>query len=68
MDNTAKAVRSLADVLEKNETDASSTTGKQDPYLLRLAVDRQVERQMDEENYLHQVRSHTSDLPHPALV
>lgn len=56
MENTAKAVRALSEVLGKTELDASSTTGKQDPYLLRLAVDRQVERQIDEENYLHQVR------------
>lgn len=55
MDNTRKAVRALQDVLGKNEADDSSTTGKQDPFLLRLAVDRQVERQLDEENYLHQV-------------
>ncbi|UNI17369.1 phosphatidylinositol 4,5-bisphosphate-binding protein, variant 2 [Purpureocillium takamizusanense] len=54
MDHTRKAVSSLADVLDKNDVDASSTTGKQDPYLLRLAVDHQVERQIDEENYLHQ--------------
>lgn len=54
MDATAKAVRALADVLDKTEIDSSSTTGKQDPYLMRLAVDRQVERQIDEENYLHQ--------------
>lgn len=57
MDNTSKAVRALADVLDKTEVDSSSTTGKQDPYLMRLAVDRQVERQIDEENYLHQVRN-----------
>ncbi|KAI5466491.1 hypothetical protein BGZ63DRAFT_376332 [Mariannaea sp. PMI_226] len=54
MDGTRKAVRNLGDVLGKNEMDESLTTGKQDPYLLRLAVDRQVERQVDEENYLHQ--------------
>ncbi|PHH83999.1 hypothetical protein CDD83_2660 [Cordyceps sp. RAO-2017] len=54
LDGTRKAVRALADVLEKTEVDSASTTGKQDPYLLRLAVDRQVERQIDEENYLHQ--------------
>ncbi|KAG8409633.1 hypothetical protein J3458_018724 [Metarhizium acridum] len=54
MEATSKAVRALADVLDKTEVDASSTTGKQDPYLMRLAVDRQVERQIDEENYLHQ--------------
>lgn len=54
VDGTRKAVRSLGDVLGKTEVDESSTTGKQDPYLLRLAVDRQIERQLDEENYLHQ--------------
>lgn len=56
MDHTRKAVRALQDILGKNEADDASTTGKQDPFLLRLAVDRQVERQLDEENYLHQVR------------
>lgn len=55
MENTRKTVRALSDVLGRNELDESLTTGKQDPYLLRLAVDRQVERQIDEENYLHQV-------------
>lgn len=55
MDGTRKAVRALQEVLGQSEVDPSMTTGKQDPYLLRLAVDRQVERQLDEENYLHQV-------------
>ena len=55
MDNTAKAVRTLGDALGKNEVDSAATTGKSDPFLLRLAVDRQIERQIDEENYLHQV-------------
>ncbi|KAI1130163.1 hypothetical protein F5Y10DRAFT_289968 [Nemania abortiva] len=54
MDGTRKAVKALQEVLGQNELDPSMTTGKQDPYLLRLAVDRQVERQLDEENYLHQ--------------
>ncbi|KAG6041840.1 hypothetical protein E4U41_001311 [Claviceps citrina] len=54
MDSTSKAVRALANALDKTEVDSSSTTGKQDPFLLRLAVDRQVERQIDEERYLHQ--------------
>lgn len=60
MDGTSKAVRSLGDVLGKTEEDSASTTGKQDPFLLRLAVDRQVERQIDEENYLHQVSTTTT--------
>ncbi|KAI0012380.1 hypothetical protein F4779DRAFT_633749 [Xylariaceae sp. FL0662B] len=54
MEGTRRAVNALQEVLGQNELDSSLTTGKQDPYLLRLAVDRQVERQLDEENYLHQ--------------
>ncbi|KAH6653730.1 hypothetical protein BKA67DRAFT_499109, partial [Truncatella angustata] len=54
MDNTRRAVDSLQSILGKTDMDSSLTTGKEDPYLLRLAVDRQVERQIDEENYLHQ--------------
>jgi len=54
MDGTKRAVRVLQDTLGQTDLDPSLTTGKQDPYLLRLAVDRQVERQIDEENYLHQ--------------
>ncbi|KAF9873610.1 ph domain protein [Colletotrichum karsti] len=54
MDGTRRAVKVLQDTLGQSDLDPSLTTGKQDPYLLRLAVDRQVERQIDEENYLHQ--------------
>ncbi|KAL2873224.1 phosphatidylinositol 4,5-bisphosphate-binding protein [Colletotrichum sp. CLE4] len=54
MDGTRRAVKALQDTLGQTDLDPSLTTGKQDPYLLRLAVDRQVERQIDEENYLHQ--------------
>jgi hypothetical protein len=55
MESTRRAVKALQDALGQSELDSSLVTGKQDPYLLRLAVDRQVERQIDEENYLHQV-------------
>lgn len=54
MDTTRKAVNQLQDILGQTELDSALTTGKQDPYLLRLAVDRQLEKQIDEENYLHQ--------------
>lgn len=57
MDATARVVSTLQEVLGKTDLDSSLTTGKEDPYLLRLAVDRQLERQLDEENYLHQVRT-----------
>ncbi|ROW07299.1 hypothetical protein VMCG_03692 [Cytospora schulzeri] len=54
MESTRKAVNNLQESLGKSDLDAALTTGKEDPYLLRLAVDRQLERQLDEENYLHQ--------------
>lgn len=57
MEATRRAVNGLQEVLGKTELDPALTTGKEDPYLLRLAVDRQLERQIDEENYLHQVRT-----------
>lgn len=56
IDVTKKAVNALQDILGRSEMDSALTTGKDDPYLLRLAVDRQLERQIDEENYLHQVK------------
>jgi hypothetical protein len=55
MEVTRRAVTHLQEVLGQTELDTALTTGKQDPYLLKLAVDRQLERQIDEENYLHQV-------------
>lgn len=55
MENTRKVVHALQDGLGQSDIDPSQGIGKQDPYLLKLAVDRQVEKQIDEENYLHQV-------------
>ena len=48
---TKRAVRDLQDALSSTGSDARS-----DPYLVRLGVDRQVGRQIEEENYLHRVR------------
>lgn len=59
MENTRRAVKTLQEILGQTEVDSASATGKQDPYLLRLGVDRQLERQIDEENYLHQVSCRT---------
>jgi hypothetical protein len=55
MENTRRAVNSLQEGLGQSDIDPAQMTGKQDPYLLKLAVDRQIEKQIDEENYLHQV-------------
>lgn len=55
MESTRRAVNTLQEGLGQSDIDPSQMVGKQDPYLLKLAVDRQVEKQIDEENYLHQV-------------
>ena len=55
-ESTRRAVRDLQDALE-----SASTDPKNDPYLIRLGVDRQVSRQIDEENYLHRVRQTSVD-------
>ena len=55
LDGTRKAVHVYQEALGLVDTDPASTTGKGDPYILRLGVERHIERQIDEENYLHQV-------------
>lgn len=55
-DATRKAVRSLQESLGLVDSDPSAASGKGDPFIVRLAVERQIERQIDEENYLHKVR------------
>lgn len=54
-DNTRKAVSSLHDALAIAETDPSAANGKNDPFIVRLSVEKQVEKQIEEENYLHRV-------------
>lgn len=54
-ETTKRAVRSLQESLGMVDTDAASTSGKGDPFLVKLGVDKQIERQIDEENYLHRV-------------
>ncbi|KAH6721355.1 hypothetical protein BKA61DRAFT_627803 [Leptodontidium sp. MPI-SDFR-AT-0119] len=54
MESTRRAVSELQEGLGQSDMDPAQMTGKKDPYLLKLAADRQVERQIDEENYLHQ--------------
>ncbi|KAL9127183.1 MAG: hypothetical protein Q9217_003891 [Psora testacea] len=49
-EGTRRAVRDLQDTLAERNPDAKS-----DPFLVRLGVDRQVGRQIEEENYLHRV-------------
>ncbi|KAJ5082844.1 hypothetical protein N7532_011887 [Penicillium argentinense] len=53
IDGTRKAVRNLHESLGLVDTDPSATSGKGDPFLMRLSVEKQVEKQIEEENYLH---------------
>ena len=54
-ENTRKCVTALEEALAVVDSDPSAIAGKGDPYVVRLGVERQVERQIDEENYLHRV-------------
>lgn len=54
---TKKAVLALRDALDVAETDPRAGPSAGDPYIIRMAVERQVERQIDEENYLHRVNN-----------
>ena len=54
-DGTRRAVQSLQEACGIVDSDPNSTSGRGDPYLIKLAVERQIERQIEEENYLHRV-------------
>ncbi|KAL1852678.1 phosphatidylinositol 4,5-bisphosphate-binding protein [Paecilomyces lecythidis] len=53
VEGTRKAVRNLQEALGLVDLDPAATSGKGDPYIVRLHVDRQLEKQIEEENYLH---------------
>ena len=52
---TKRSVRSYQDALGTVDQDAAATSGKGDPFIVKLGVDRQIEKQLEEENYLHRV-------------
>jgi hypothetical protein len=54
-EGTRRAVRALQEALGMVDTDANATSGKGDPFLIKMGVDRQLEKQIEEENYLHRV-------------
>ncbi|KAE8343895.1 hypothetical protein BDV24DRAFT_161197 [Aspergillus arachidicola] len=53
VDATRKSVRHLHEALGLVDTDPAATAGKGDPFIVRLSVDKQIEKQIEEENYLH---------------
>lgn len=54
---TKQEVEKLQEALLHSDHAGGNAAGKHDPYVVRLGVDRQIERQIDEENYLHRVCS-----------
>ena len=54
-DVTKRAVQSLQESLGMVDHDTATTTGKGDPFLVKLSLEKQLEKQIDEENYLHRV-------------
>lgn len=54
-EGTRRAVQDLQEALGVAEADPNASHGKDDPYIVKLRVDRQLERQIEEENYLHRV-------------
>ena len=54
-DGTRREVEKLQEALQHADHEDGSATGRNDPFVVKLGVDRMVERQIDEENYLHRV-------------
>jgi hypothetical protein len=57
-EGTRREVEKLQEALQHADHEDGAATGKNDPFVVRLGVDRMVERQIDEENYLHRVSHH----------
>lgn len=58
-DVTRKVINSFQEALGHVDRDASGA-GRDDPFIQKLAVERQIDRQVEEENYLHRVSSFVS--------
>lgn len=58
---TRREVEKLQDALQHADHE-DGVSAKNDPYVVRLGVDRMVEKQIDEENYLHRVSLQISNL------
>ncbi|KAF4556325.1 Hypothetical protein D9617_1g082010 [Elsinoe fawcettii] len=52
-EGTRKAIAALDEALQHYDHHDGMDKGRNDPFIVRLNVDRFVERQIDEENYLH---------------
>ncbi|KAK1819023.1 phosphatidylinositol 4,5-bisphosphate-binding protein [Friedmanniomyces endolithicus] len=52
-EGTRREIEKLQEALQHVDHEDGSATGKSDPFIVKLGVDKLVERQVDEENYLH---------------
>nr|POE48782.1 phosphatidylinositol 4,5-bisphosphate-binding protein slm1 [Quercus suber] len=52
-ESTRREVEKLQEALQHADHEDGMATGKSDPFVVRLGVDRAIEKQVDEENYLH---------------
>ncbi|KAK5126464.1 hypothetical protein LTR85_010700 [Meristemomyces frigidus] len=52
-ESTRREVEKLQEALQHADHEDGNVVGRNDPFVVRLGVDRQVEKQIDEENYLH---------------
>lgn len=68
VDATRKAVRNLHEALGLVDTDAAATSGKGDPFIIKMGVDRQIEKQLEEENYLHRVSNPSPEYYNSMLI
>lgn len=57
-ENTRKEILKLTEALTGLDSNPQNAAGKVDPYLVKIGLQRQLKRQIDEENYLHKVRFH----------
>lgn len=55
-ENTRREILKLTEALTGLDSNPQSAAGKTDPYLVKVGLQRQLKRQIDEENYLHKVR------------
>jgi len=65
-EGTRREVDKLQEALQHADHEDGNATGKNDPFVVKLGVDRTIERQIDEENYLHRVSLH--NLSHQPLA
>lgn len=54
-EGSRRAIASFQDALQLVESDEKSVSGRDDPFIVKLGVERQIGKHIEEENYLHRV-------------